>query len=399
MEETFDSFEALLNQEAEKKIRKLTPGQQISADIVGISGESVFLDVGAKSEGVLNSSEVTDEEGNLSVKVGDKIDVYYIRSRGAELMFTTRVGAGSTPDHLEEAYRSQIPVEGLVKEEIKGGFEITLGGKTRAFCPYSQMGLKRYDNPAEQYLGQTLTFLITKFEENGRNLVVSARAILEIEREKLRKELQNSLQEGQTVEGEITSIQPFGAFLDIGGIEGLIPVSEIGWSRVEKVEEYLSIGQKVSAIIKSLDWEKNRFSFSLKETLENPWQKAEQDLLPGASLTGKVVRLAPFGAFINLSEGIDGLVHISKLGNGRRIHHPREVLEVGQDYEVKVESVDSENQKISLAPADYIAQQDEETGEKNEYQNYQKKQKKEKQSSSMGSLGELLQAKLAEKKK
>lgn len=399
MEETFDSFEALLNQQEEKKIRKLTPGQLIRADIVGISGESVFLDVGAKSEGVLNSSEVTDQEGNLSVTVGDKIDVYYIRSKGAELMFTTRVGSGSTPDHLAEAYRSQIPVEGVVKEEIKGGFEITLGGKTRAFCPYSQMGLKRYDNPGEQYLGSTLTFLITKFEENGRNLVVSARAILEIEREKQREELKNSLSEGQTVEGEITSIQPFGAFLDIGGIEGLIPVSEIGWSRVEKVEEYLSVGQKVSAVIKSLDWEKNRFSFSLKETLENPWEKAEQNLQPGTTVRGKVVRLAPFGAFISLAEGVDGLVHISKLGNGRRINHPREVLEVGQDYEVNIESVDSENQKISLVPADFVAQQNEEAVDKNEYQNYKKQLRKEKRGSSMGSLGELLQAKMAEKKK
>lgn len=370
----------------------------MKAEIVGISGESVFLDVGAKSEGILNSSEVSDDEGNISVNVGDTIEVYYIRSKGSGLMFTTRVGSGSTPDHLEEAYRSQIPVEGVVKEEIKGGFEITLGGKTRAFCPYSQMGLKRYDNPAEQYLGETLTFLITKFEENGRNLVVSARAILEIEREKLRDQLQTSLEEGQTVEGEITSIQPFGAFLDIGGIEGLIPVSEIGWSRVEKVEEYLSIGQKVSAVVKSLDWEKNRFSFSLKETLENPWEKAEQDLIPGTTITGKVVRLAPFGAFVNLLEGIDGLVHISKLGNGRRINHPREVLEVGQEYEVKVESVDSSSQKISLAPADYVSQEDDQAVEKNEFRNFKKKQKKEK-ASSMGSLGELLQAKLAEKKK
>ncbi len=399
MEETFDSFEALLNQQEEKKIKKLIPGQRIKADVVGISGESVFLDVGAKSEGVLNSSEVTDQEGNLSVKIGDKIEVYYIRSHGTELMFTTRVGSGSAPDHLEEAYRSQIPVEGVVKEEIKGGFEITVGGKTRAFCPYSQMGLKRYDNPAEQYLGRTLTFLITKFEENGRNLVVSARAILEIERERFREELKNSLHEGQTVEGEITSIQPFGAFIDIGGIEGLIPVSEIGWSRVEKIEEYLSVGQKVSAVIKSLDWNKDRFSFSLKETLENPWEKAEQNLPPGTTVSGKVVRLAPFGAFINLAEGVDGLVHISKLGNGRRIHHPREVLEVGQDYEVKIESIDRENQKISLSPADYVAQQDEETIEKDEYQNYKKQQKKEKQATSMGSLGELLQAKLAEKKR
>lgn len=398
MEEKMDSFEALLQQEEEKKLTKLTPGQQIKAEIVGISGESVFLDVGGKSEGILNSSEVTDQEGEISVKIGDSIEVYYIQTRGAGLMFTTKVGSGSSPDHLEEAWRSQIPVEGLVKAEIKGGFEITLGGKIRAFCPYSQMGLRRVENAGEEYLEKTMTFLISKFEENGRNIVVSARAILEIENEKRKEELKKTLQEGQTVEGEITSIRDFGAFMDIGGVEGLIPISEIGWSRVEKVEEYLSVGQRVSAVIKSLDWEKDRISFSLKETLENPWEKASETFTPGSTHAGKIVRLAPFGAFVNLAPAIDGLVHISKLGNGRKINHPREVVEVDQEYEVTVESFDVENKKISLAPVDYVSQQSEEMVEKAEYQNYKAKQKKS-SGSSMGSLGALLQAKMDEKKK
>ncbi len=397
MDEQMENFEALLMQEEKKTLTKLIPGKQIEADIVGISGESVFLDVGGKSEGVLDVSEVTGDDGEVTVKVGDRIKVYYIQARGKRSSFTTRIGSGSTPAHIEEAYQSQIPVEGLVKSEIKGGFEITLGGKTRAFCPYSQIGLKRLDNPGEEYLGKQLAFLITTFEENGRNIVVSARAILEQERERLKEQLKESLEEGQTVEGEVTSIQKFGAFIDIGGIEGLIPVSEIGWSRVDDINEYLRVGQKVSAIIKSLDWENNRFSFSLKETLENPWQKAEKNFEVGTTHTGKVVRLAQFGAFVTLAPGIDGLVHVSKLGGGRRIFHPREVVEEGQTLEVKVEAFDLEQQRISLAPADYVSEQGVLDEEEQDFRDFKVKQQK--QSSSMGSLGALLQQKLNEKKK
>ncbi len=397
MEEQTDSFAALLEQENKTSLKKLTPGQQISALIVGIAGESIFLDVGGKSEGVLNSSELVGEDGELTVQVGDKVKVYYIKTRAAELMFTMKIGSGSTPAHLEEAWRSQIPVEGTVASEIKGGFEITLGGKTRAFCPFSQMGLRRVDNASEEYLEKQMTFLISKFEEGGRNIVVSARALLEIEREKLKEEFQKNLQEGQTVEGEITSIREFGAFMDIGGIEGLIPISEIGWSRVENIEEYLVVGQKVQAIVKNIDWDKDRLSFSLKETLDNPWEKAETDFPEGSTHVGKVVRLAQFGAFVNLAPAIDGLVHISKLGAGRRINHPREVMEEGQDLEVKIESFDLDSKKISLAPLDYVSEESEAVIEQADFKSYKAKQGKK--SDGMGSLGALLQAKLSEKKK
>lgn len=397
MTENNDSFAALFAEEEQQTQRKLIPGQQLTATVAGISGESIFLDIGGKSEGVLNSSECTGDDGELTVAVGDAVEVYYIQTRGPELMFTTRVGSGSTPDHLEEAWRSQIPVEGKVQAEIKGGFEIKLGGNTRAFCPYSQMGLRRVENGAEHYVDQQLTFLITKFEAGGRNIVVSARAILEREREKQRELLKESLAEGDTVEGEITSIRDFGAFLDIGGVEGLIPISEIGWSRVENVNEYLTEGQKVKAIVKSLDWEKNRLSFSLKETLENPWEKAQESFPPGSTHMGTVVRLAAFGAFVNLAEGIDGLIHISKLGGGRRIHHPREVLEAGQQCEVKIDSFDAEQQKIGLAPADYVSEENKDEDDRTALKKYQESQPKSNQN--MGSLGALLQAKLQEKKK
>ncbi len=393
-----ESFEDLFKVEETKKLRHLTPGQKITATIVSLGEETTFLDVGGKSEGVLNSSELKNEENQFTRSVGDTVDVYFLQSKGSEMLFTTSLGSGSSAAHLEEAFHGGIPVEGFVKAEIKGGFEITLGGNIRGFCPYSQMGLRRVDDAAGEYLETHMKFMISRFEEGGRNIVLSARAIQEAEREEMREKLKETLAEGQSVEGEISSIRDFGAFVDIGGVDGLIPISEIGWSRVENVNDYFTVGQKVKVIVKKLDWDNNRISLSYKETLANPWDSAVENFPEGSTHTGTVARLAQFGAFVTLAPGVDGLVHISKLGNGRRIHHPREVLEEGQNIDVKVEKIDLDERRISLVPADYVSPEGKEQKEKDEYRSYISKDKKKK-SSSMGGFGALLQAKLSEKKK
>ena len=399
MEADNDSFEELFQAEDSRKLQQIKPGQKITATVVGIGEETTFLDVGGKSEGVLNSSELVDKEGNFSKKVGDRIDVYFLQTKGFEQLFTATIGSGSSNAHLEEAFRSQIPVEGFVKAEIKGGFEITLGGNVRAFCPYSQMGLRRVEDAAREYLETHMKFLITRFEEGGRNLVLSARAIQEAERAELREKLKETLEEGQTVEGTISSIRDFGAFVDIGGIDGLVPISEIGWSRVENVADYFTVDQKVSVIVKKIDWEKDRISLSYKETLADPWDTVAAQCPEGSTHTGKVVRLAQFGAFVTLAPGIDGLIHISKLGSGRRIHHPREVLEEGQDVDITIEGIDLNERRISLVPTDYVSQESKEIAERSEYQSFiSSGNKKKKSNSQVGSLGALLQAKLAEKK-
>jgi len=399
MENTTDNFADLFKEDQTKTVRRLKPGQKITATIVGISGESIFLDTGAKSEGVLNAKELQDSDGNLTVSVGDTVQVYFIKAKSSEQVFTTRIGAGSGSAHLEEAWQSGIPVDGLVKEEIKGGFEITLGGNIRAFCPYSQMGLRRVEDAGSEYLGAHMLFKVTRYEENGRNIVVSARALIMEERERQKEALQESLVEGMTVDGTVTSIRDFGAFVDIGGVEGLIPISEIGWSRVDDIKEHFTIGQEVHVVIKSLDWEKNRISLSLKETLADPWEAVMKDFLVGSIHTGKVARLAQFGAFVTLTPGIDGLIHISKLGGGRRINHPREVMEAGQDIEVAIESIDNEKRKISLTPADYIAPEEKEETERKEFREFQSSRKEKKKPEEIGSLGALLKARLAEKGK
>lgn len=397
MENFSDSFEELFKSEEKKSLRKLTPGEKITAIVAGISGENVFLDVGGKSEGILLAAEVTDAEGTVNVAPGDTIEVYFLQAKKSEQIFTTKIGSGSSVAHLEEAWRNQIPVEGYVKAEIKGGFEITLSGNTRAFCPYSQMGLRRVDDAAATYLDTHMTFLISRFEESGRNLVVSARAIQEEEREQQKEKLKETLEEGQTLTATITSIRDFGAFADIGGVDGLIPVSEIGWSRVENINDHFTVGQSVNVVVKSIDWEKDRISLSYKETLADPWDTFVKNFPVGTLAMGTVSRLQQFGAFVTLVEGVDGLVHISKLGDGRRLNHPREVLEVGQDIEVTIESIEEDNRRISLTPSDYKAPEDKDEAERQEYKKFVAGKKK--QEPSMGSLGELLKAKMEEKKK
>jgi small subunit ribosomal protein S1 len=197
----------------------------------------------------------------------------------------------------------------------------------------------------------------------------------------------------------VTSIRDFGAFVDIGGIEGLIPISEVGWSRVDDIREHFSPDQEVTVVIKSLDWEKDRISFSLKETLKDPWDSVTEDFPVGSTHKGKVARLVQFGAFVTLAPGIDGLVHISKLGGGRRINHPREVVEAGQDIDVIIDGIDNEKKRISLAPADYQTPEEKEEIERKEFREFQTGRQEQKKAKEVGSLGELLKKKLAEKGK
>jgi small subunit ribosomal protein S1 len=385
------SFAELLG-ESEPDSGWLKPGQRVEAMIVKITPEWVFIDVGGKHEGYLDRKEFTAAEGKLTVKEGETIRAYFLSSQHNERLFTTKVGSGEAGRaFLEDAARSGIPVEGLVEREVKGGFEIKMGGGSRGFCPFSQMGLIRAETPAH-WVGQRLTFKIIEFGERGRNIILSHRAILEEEQAKVREGLKAVLKEGMPVKGKIVSIQKFGAFADIGGIQALIPISEIAWEHVTDINERLSVGQEIEAVILKLDWEGNRISLSLKSSLPDPWERVEKEFPVGATFTGKVARLTKFGAFVTLIPGVDGLVHISKLGKGKRITHPAEVLAEGQSMAVKIEAIDRENNRISLVP---LGDAEEETAE--ELEDYQKYVGKA--SGSFGSLGDTLQKKMDAKKK
>lgn len=367
----------------------MKPGDRIEATVVGISGENIFLDVGAKSEGVLAAAELRNEAGELTVGIGDRVRVYLLPKRGGEMACTTRLGGGqTTPREIEEAFEAGIPVEGKVTAEVKGGFSVTVAGH-RCFCPYSQMDIRRVEQ-ADSYLDKTLAFKIMEFGSQGRNIILSARALQEEQRAREREQLKEQLREGVQVSGTVTSVRDFGAFVDIGGVDGLIPISELAWGQTDRVEDVLSLGQQVQVVVKRLDWDRDRISLSLRETTENPWDKAAERYPAGSVHQGRVSRLAAFGAFVTLEAGVDGLLHISRLGAGRRIHHPREVVEVGQELTVKIESVDTAQQRIALVPEDYAPR------EKTEDTPVPPAPR---EPVSMGSLGDLLKQQLGKKKK
>ncbi len=377
-----------------KKQGKLEPGQMVEAVIVKISADWIFLDLGGKGEGYLDKKEMLDEGGKLTVKEGETLRAYFVSSENNELHFTTKIGSGpGKQSQLEDAWRNGIPVDGTVTKETKGGFEIKIAGTVRAFCPFSQMGMRREEQHGE-YLGRYLSFKIIEYGEDGRNIILSRKPILEQARQSTVAALKEKLKEGDRVNGTVTSIQKFGAFVDIGGIEGLLPVSEIAWTRTEKVSDVLSVGQTVEVIIKRLDWENQKFSFSLKDALPDPWDSAAKNYPVGSFHTGKVSRLASFGAFITIREGIEGLIHISKLGAGKRINHPKEVLKDGQTVEVRVETVDTAQRKLSLSLAEISREEEEAASTLMEYQ-----QKAAAEPKAMGTLGDILRAMMQQKEK
>ena len=380
MNEDEGSFAEMFEASLSTVGQQLEPGKKIEATILQIGSDWTFLDVGQKGEGVLSTAELLNNDGELQYAAGDTISAYFLSRAGGELRFTTKIGgSGSGTEQLENAYQSGIPVDGTIEKEIKGGFEVKLAGNVRAFCPFSQTGLRQVE-PAD-LIGQSLSFKITQFSERGRNIVVSHRAILDEEREQLRVSLRETLKEGMVVKGTVTNIRDFGAFLDIGGIEGLLPISEISYGRVENIEEILSVGQELEVAVKRIDWDNNKFSFSLRDTQADPWNKVGSIYQVGKQYPGKVSRLAQFGAFVTLEDGIDGLLHISKLGEGKRIRHPQDVVSVGQQLQVVVEKIDQDERRISLALA----------GQQNEFEETSYSDQAA-SSAGLGTLGDLLKA-------
>ncbi len=388
-EENFDNeemnqeedFAAMFEASMGAVSRQLNPGDKVDGTLLQVGKDWSFLDVGQKGEGVLATAELLNADGEVKYKVGDLLSVYFMSRAGGEMRFTTKVGGGGNSglEQLENAFASGIPVEGKLEKEIKGGYEVKLAGNVRAFCPFSQTGLRVAD-PAE-LIGKELPFKITQFSERGRNIVVSHRALLDAERDEKRAELKKSLSEGQIVKGTVTNILGFGAFVDIGGLEGLLPISEVSHSRIEDINEVLSIGQELEVAVKKIDWQNNKFSFSLRDTQASPWSKVGTIFKLGQSYPGTVSRLAQFGAFVTLDDGIDGLLHISKLKEeGQRVRHPQDVLKVGDKLQVVIEKIDQAEQRLSLA----LAGQEDEVLDSS----YEDKPA----SGGMGSLGDLLKA-------
>ena len=343
-----ESFAKLLEKNGTQSAR-LAPGQKVKARVVSISGDLVYIDIGGKSEGVIDLEEFREKDGSVRIEEGEEVEAFFLSVQNGIRKLTTLVNGYSAVEltSIQSAYEAGLPVNGEVKREVKGGFEVLVGG-VRCFCPHSQIDMKG-GREGGIYLGQTFPFKVLEYEEEGRNIILSRRVLIEKEKQASIDRLKESLKVGAEILGRVSSLQKFGAFVDVGGMEGLIPMSEISWTRVEKLEDMLALGQEVTVKIISLDWDNNRLTLSMKALQPDPWSLAAEKYPVDGRVNGTIVRLAPFGAFVSLEPGIDGLVHISNLGAGRRINHPREVVEVGQRVEVYILSVDAENRKISLS--------------------------------------------------
>ncbi|MFA4828957.1 MAG: S1 RNA-binding domain-containing protein [Thermodesulfovibrionales bacterium] len=336
-------------------LERLRPGQKVKAKVVNISGGNAYIYLGGKSEGIIDESEFLDEDGTRRINEGDEIDAFFVAVQDGTRKFTTITRGYSTVSlgGIRDAFEAGVPINGEVKGEIKGGFEIMVG-KARCFCPASQIDLKGFrENKA--YIGQTFPFKILEFGEDGRNIIVSRRALLEEEKQALIGRLKETLAVNAEITGVVKSIQKFGVFVDIGGIDGFVPASEISYDRDEKPENILSPGQEIKTKVIKLDWDNDKITLSIKATLRDPWASVEEKYPTGSRIQGVITRLAPFGAFVKLEPGIEGLIHISNLGTGRRLNHPKEVVEAGQQIEAYVISSEPQNRKLSLSLQPRIA--------------------------------------------
>jgi small subunit ribosomal protein S1 len=351
------SFAELLESSSTIPGDRFAPGDTVSGTVVKITKDTVFVDLGGKSEGIADVGEFLDKDGNLSLKEGDTVELRVASFRGGiHLSKTIKVPGAEAVDLLRDAQRNQIPVEGRVAAVNKGGFEIDISG-TRAFCPVSQIDLQFCEKP-EEHIGARYPFRIMEIKEKGKNIIVSRRALLQEEQDKKAQETLSSLKEGMELEGTITRLMDFGAFVDIGGIDGMVHVSEISHARIGQPSEVLQPGQKVKVKVLKIDPDKGgrrKIALSLKALEQSPWEKGFP-FKEGEVISGTVSRLADFGAFVEVAPGVDGLVHLSEISY-ERVPHPGRVLTEGERVDVLVLKIDEEKRRISLSIKDAAIKQ------------------------------------------
>ena len=290
-------------------------GEAFETTVVQVTSSTVFVDCNAKSEGVVDVADFTDENGNVNVKEGDKVTVYFTGEVRGEMRFTAKISGDKADDAMiENAYKKGIPVEGHVEAEIKGGFEVKLGGK-RAFCPYSQMGYKNREE-ASFYVGKTLSFIIMEYKNDGKDVLLSNRAIEESKYKDQLGKLAKDITEGAVLTATVESIEKFGAFVNINGFRALLPISEMSLDRVKNAADVVEVGQEIKVKVIHTDWERERVSVSLKALMADPWESVTEKFPVGTKVTGKISRIADFGLFVNLDKGIDGLVHAQRCAHG-----------------------------------------------------------------------------------
>lgn len=362
MQNERENFEELLAQH-EAQSSRVEVGRKISGKIIAISGDSVFLDVGLKEDGVMDAKEILDVDGQATAAPGDEIEAFVV-GMGSQGIRLARSMGGAGIGALEAARDAEIPVDGRVKAVCKGGYQVEVLRKI-AFCPGSQMDSAPGEEP-ESLIGREMRFLIIRIENHGRNIVVSSRALAERERRENLDKLFSALNIGDIVEGKVSRLASFGAFVELApSVEGMVHLSEISWSRPGSAEEVLSPGDSVRAKLLSIskdDKGRERISLSIKQAQGDPWEDVESKFHVGDIVDGKVRRLAPFGAFVEIAPGLDGLVHISEMSWEKRINKPEDVLAPGENVQVKIREISPESKRISLSLKDALGDPWQEAG-------------------------------------
>jgi len=348
--ELFESYDSKMGQE-------LNDGDMVEGEIISIGEARVYVDTGTKSDGVVEKSELLDENGEFVFKAGDKVKLYVVSSSESEIILSRAISGAGKANMLKDASQNRTPVEGKVTGVIKGGFSVDILGK-RAFCPVSQMDVK-YVEIQEDYVGQSFHFLITRFEEGGRNIVVSRRDLLNEEIREQQKLFFDKVKEGDIVQGVVTKLMSYGAFIELTpGVEGMAHISELSWSHLEKPEEVVQPGDNVNVKLLKIESSKEsnnlKISLSIKQISSNPWDSIERSFKTGDQVTGKVVRLTSFGAFVEIAPGVDGLVHISEMSHTKRVLRSEDVVEKDEMVQVVIKSIDMESKRISLSIKDAL---------------------------------------------
>jgi small subunit ribosomal protein S1 len=339
-----ESFQELY----EESLKSIKEGEVVRGNIIQVTDEYVMVDIGYKSEGQIRISEFIDEEGAVTAKVGDEVDVlleYHEDENGEIVLSKEKATKIKVWDEISKIYKDDGEIEGRVVSKVKGGLSVDIG--VQAFLPGSQVDLRPVRN-LDSLIGQQYQFKILKYNKKRRNVVLSRRVLLEKEREELKSDTLDRLEEGKVLDGVVKNITEYGVFVDLGGIDGLLHITDMSWGRVGHPSEMCSIGDSIEVMVLNFDPEKERVSLGLKQLTEDPWSSVNKRYPEGERVTGRVVSLTDYGAFVELEPGIEGLIHVSEMSWTAKVRHPSKVVSVGDVVEAVVLNLNKENKRISL---------------------------------------------------
>jgi len=350
-----ESFATLLDSYDSGVTGDIRSGDKIKGKIIHIGFDSIFVDTGTKTDGVVEKKELLDENGNCPLEIGDFVELYVISATESEVILSKAISGKADIGILRNAFENKTPVDGKVTEVCKGGFHVNVLGK-QAFCPVSQMDVKYIENQ-DDYTSKTFQFLIKRIEGDGKNIVISRKDYLSIDIEKAKKVFFETVSIDSIVQGIITKIMPYGAFVElIPGLEGMVHISQLSWSRVDNPEEIVTQGDKVDVKILSIEDGKKsgtyKISLSMKQATGDPWSFIGEKFHVGDTVTGKVKQLAAFGAFVEIYPGIEGLVHISEMSYTKRVQRPEDIVLQGESVEVKIKEINLDTKRVSLSIKD-----------------------------------------------